>query len=148
MEPRITQAVDIDAEPGRVWEVLADVERWAEWTPSIRWVRLLAGADRLVTGGRARVKQPGLPAMVWEVTSLDEGRQFTWEAATPGLRTVGEHRIDPQGAGSRVTLGITQTGPLARLAALLYGRRTRRYVQAEADGLRARVMAEVDAARA
>jgi uncharacterized membrane protein len=133
-----TEQVDIDATPLQVWQVLTDIERWPEWTTSMQRVQLVDPATAFGPGCRARVKQPGMPAMVWEVTSYEEGRSFGWTASTPGLTTVGEHEVEASGAGTRVTVRIVQSGPLAGIASALYGRRTERFVRAEAEGLQAR----------
>jgi hypothetical protein len=90
-------------------------------------------------GSRVRIKQPGFPKVEWEVHRFDLGRAFSWRATSPGLTTVAEHRIEPHGDGSRVTLAVRQTGPLAGPLALLTSARTRRYVEMEAGGLKRRV---------
>lgn len=130
-------SVEIEAPASRVWAVLRDVERWAEWTASFRSVTLLD--PELRVGARARVDQPRIPTTVWTVTSLSEGREFVWEAGGSGMRTTGRHLVDPVGDGrSRVTLSIAQSGWLGTLVGRAYRSLTDRYLAMEAAGLRAR----------
>ena len=45
------------------------------------------------SGARARIDQPRIPTTVWTVTDLTVGRDFTWQASSPGRRTTGRaHR--------------------------------------------------------
>jgi uncharacterized protein YndB with AHSA1/START domain len=128
--------VEIDAEPRDVWAALIDVERWPQWTDSMEEVRWVDGATPAV-GSRARVKQPGMPALTWAVTEIEAGRSFDWQTSSPGVRTVGTHTIAAAGDGrSTLTLGLRQSGALVGLVNALTGSRTRRYVQMEADGLK------------
>lgn len=122
------------------WQVIRDVERWHEWTPSITHIkRLDAGALRV--GSRAIVQQPKLPTNSFTVTKLEDDRGFDWESTSPGLRGIGRHWIEPIPTGSRVTLGVDFRGVLAPVVRLFYGRLTQRYIQLEADGLKHRVEA-------
>ena len=131
-------SVDVAAPAERVWEVLLDVERAPEWTASMTDVTLL-GAGPLAVGSRVRIKQPRLPPAVWEVTSLDPGRSFSWRAGGPGFTTIGEHRVTAEGPErATATLGIRRTGPLAGVADRLFGKIDRRYVTMEAEGLKRR----------
>lgn len=130
-------AIAIDAPPGRVWAVLADVERWPEWTASMSEVRLLEG-ERLEVGARARVKQPKLPPSTLEVTALEPQHSFTWVARSPCVRFVGTHAIAPADRGVTVTLGARFSGPLGRVLSLVTSGMTRRYVLMEAEGLKRR----------
>jgi uncharacterized protein YndB with AHSA1/START domain len=131
------QKVDIAAPSERVWTVMADVERWHEWTASISSIQLLDGP--MGPSARALVRQPRLPAVIWQVTSWEPGRSFEWEARSPGSRVVGFHRVEPRGLGSLATLGVVQSGPLGWLVGRMIAGLTRSYVAMEAAGLKARV---------
>ena len=128
--------VEIAAPSERVWTVIADVERWHEWTPSITSIRLLDGP--MVVGARAVVRQPKLPRLVWRVTALEPGRFFDWEVRSPGAHTVGSHRVEPRGTGSLATLSLTQAGLIGWLVGTMMLDLTREYVSMEAAGLKKR----------
>ena len=128
----------IGAPAGPVWEVLFDVARWPEWTPTIDSVERLDDRPFQV-GSRARVRQPKLPPALWEVTEVVDGRSFTWEARGPGMRTIARHEVVPDATGSEVTLSIEQTGPMGAVAALVWRRLTQRYIELEAESLDRRV---------
>jgi uncharacterized protein YndB with AHSA1/START domain len=128
----------IDAPTQPVWEVLYDVARWPEWTPTIDRVERLDDGPFGV-GSRAKVRQPKLPQALWEVTEVVDGRSFTWEAKGPGMKTIARHEVVRDGDGSAVTLSIEQTGPMGAVAALLWRTLTQRYIELEAESLDARV---------
>lgn len=128
---------DIEADLGKIWETLVDIEKWPEWTASTRSAsRLDEGPLRV--GSRARVEQPRLSPATWEVTEFTPGESFTWVSARPGVRTEGFHRLIPGENGVKLELGITQTGALSWLIGALFGGLTRRYVTMEAEGLKRR----------
>jgi uncharacterized membrane protein len=127
--------VDINAPAAQVWSVVRDVERWAEWTASIRSIERL---DRgpFTVGSRARVRQPRALPAIWEVTSLDEGRAFTWVTRTAGANAAASHTVDPWENGSRVTLAVCYGGPLGAMVGWLLRGLTQRYLGLEAAGLK------------
>jgi len=131
-------SVLISAPAGDVWRVFTDVERWPDWTPTVRRAALVEGAG-VEPGARVRMRQPRLPTMTWAVTALEPGVSWTWEARSPGVRTVARHTLTPQGPGETlVEQEIEQTGPLAAVAGRLTGGLTRRYLAQEGAGLKAR----------
>src|SRR5262245_1118196 len=96
----VEDGIEIAAPTSLVWDVFSDVEKWATWTASITSVELLDGELRV--GGRARIRQPKLPTTVWTVTELTPGTSWTWEAKSPGARTVARHVVAPSGPATRV----------------------------------------------
>ncbi len=134
----VQRSIDIDAPAARVWAVLSDVERWPEWNAAMSSVRR-SRTGRLTVGEQVVVRQPRLPTSTYTVTGLDEGRSFTWETGNAVVRGVGEHVLAPRvGGGCTATLRLTQRGPGAWLVGTLLGGLVRRYVRAEAEGLKAR----------
>lgn len=117
-----------------IWARLVDVENWPSWTESMdRVERLDEGPLRV--GSRARTHQPGLQPMEWQVTSLVENQEFTWENRQPGIVTVAGHILTATPEGTHIELTLEQRGPLAWLGRLIAGRKTAQYVRMEADGL-------------
>ena len=129
--------VEIAAPPDRVWAVMRDVDRWHEWTPSIKGVKRLEGKVFAV-GTRVRVRQPRLPPAVWEITSIHPDGGFTWESVGPGVHVTARHEIEATEAGTRVRLSIVNEGPLGAFIGRLIAGVTRRYMAMEAEGLKAR----------
>ena len=133
----ISVSVHIDAPPEKVFAVLRDVERWPEWTSTMTSVqRVQSGA--FAVGSTAHVRQPRLRPALWRVTELEDQRNFTWTTRSLGLRMTAGHLIEPQGAGSRVTLSFELSGFMAPAVSWFYGGMIERYVTTESQGLKKR----------
>lgn len=128
--------IDIAATPGRVWDVMRDVERWPEWTASISKMTLL-DPQPLAIGKRVRVLQPELPPAVWKFTVIEPDKGFEWVTGNFILRMVAAHWIEPTASGVKVFLTIDVSGWLAGYVAKQYGDLTRQYMGIEARGLKA-----------
>ncbi|MGF1427300.1 SRPBCC family protein [Kitasatospora sp. LaBMicrA B282] len=134
---RYVEQVEIRVPAAEVWVVLADVQGWRKWTPSIELVRRREQHRPFGLGSEAWVKQPRLAGSIWLVTTFEPERSFVWQTEFPGLRTTAGHHLHPQAdGGTRVTLELRQSGLLAPLAGLALGRLTRRYLAMEAAGLK------------
>lgn len=132
-----SRSIDIAAPPERVAAVMIDVERWHEWTASIRRVSILGGGP-LAVGKRALVRQPGVPPAFWKATELDPARGFTWTSFAPGLLVVGRHYAEATPGGSRATLSLDYTGLFGPLMARLTLGLNDKYIAMEAEGLKRR----------
>jgi uncharacterized protein YndB with AHSA1/START domain len=130
--------VDIAAPPEQVWAVLADVERWSEWSETVTWVRRLDDGP-LRSGSRAKINQPKIPETEYVVTELEPGQSFTWVATGPGVTTTARHTVEAlPGGGSRVRLAVEQGGLVGAVMGRFYRGLTGRYLANEAAGLKAR----------
>jgi uncharacterized protein YndB with AHSA1/START domain len=135
--PAWQHSIDIEASPERVWEVMADIERWPEWTSSIISIEKLTEGD-LAVGTRARVHALGAPESEFTVTSAEPGNSFTWETRVRGARSIAGHVIEPTASGSRATLSIEVGGIVAALLRPILSRTVVRNLRFEAEGLKQR----------
>jgi uncharacterized membrane protein len=130
--------IDVDAPASVVWDVFSDVERWPEWTASITRLVGLDGPG-IAVGRRFEIKQPRMPKLVWEVTEVSPGQSWTWVQRSPGGLTVARHEVTALSEGrARVRQQLDQRGPVGALFAVMMQRMTRRYLDLEAEGLKAR----------
>ncbi len=131
-------SVEIAAPPELVWDVFSDVERWPEWTASVTSLVALDGAG-LAVGKRFAIKQPRMPKLVWRVTEVNPGSSWTWEQRGPGASAGARHDVIAQPGGhTLVRQRIDQHGPLGALVGRLMITMTKRYLELEAQGLKAR----------
>jgi len=131
------ETILIDAPPEKVWSVYTDVERWPEWTPTMQKIERLEDGP-LAAGSTARIEAKGGPPSVWTVTELTDGRSFTWESSARGVKLVAWHLIEPDGDGSKVTLGVRMTGLMATLLGPFLRSLAKRNVRTEAEGVKRR----------
>jgi hypothetical protein len=128
--------IDIAAPAERVAAVMKDVERWVEWTPTVRRIKRLDSGEFRV-GSRLMISQPKFPPAFWKATVI-EPLGFTWVSTAPGMRVVAHHYVEALGAVSRATLSLEFHGVFGPW----FGRMTRgineRYLALEAEGLKQR----------
>jgi len=138
MPIHIERTIQINAPPERVWSVMKDVERWPEWTESMKSVeRLDTGEFGLGTKAKLKIRRSP-NANVWTVTEFTPNRSFTWETNSGGVKGVATHVIVPDGNGSRVTLTVDLSGPVATLFGWFIAGPSRDNVRMEAEGLKRR----------
>ena len=133
--PGWSHTVIIAAPPERVWPVVVDVDRWPERIPTVEAVERL-DAGPLAVGSRTRLQQPRLPTAVWTVTELTPGSSYTWVSRSPGVTVTASHLVEPHPDGSRLTLAVDVSGPIASIGWLLTRSLTKRYVETEAASMK------------
>ncbi|MDX3660650.1 SRPBCC family protein [Streptomyces sp. ID05-26A] len=133
--PGLEHTITIAAPPERVWAVLIDVGRWPERIPTVDSVELLTDGPFAV-GSQARLRQPKLPEAVWTVTELTPGTSYTWESKSPGVLGTASHVVEPHPQGTRLTLALSVSGPLAGVGWLMTKAKAKRYVETEAASIK------------
>jgi uncharacterized membrane protein len=131
-------SIAINAPAQLVWEVFSDVQRWPEWTAS---VTSLVGRDgaNIAVGKRFAIKQPGMSKLLWKVTEIDPGLSWTWVQRSPGVRVSARHDVIAQSDGrTLVRQQLDQRGVLGALVGRLMVKKTKRFLELEAQGLKAR----------
>lgn len=114
----IRTAIDIDATPERVWEVLTDFEDYGAWNPFAR----ITGQPNVGARPHVRLTPPNGRGMSFRprVTAVDPNREFRWRGHlfVPGLFD-GDHRFELEpldgGAGTHFVHSEAFTGVLAGL---------------------------------
>jgi hypothetical protein len=134
---QFSTSIDINAPADRVYEVIADVERWREWTASVTSIKRLDSGP-FVVGSRAVIRQPKFPPALWTVTAIDGKRSFTWTNRAPGITVTAHHSITGLGNATTATLSVRYEGLLGGLLAWMTRGITNRYLAMEARGLKAR----------
>ena len=133
--PDWERTIEIDASPSRVWEVMADVARWPEWTASM--ISLEPPPGGMALGATAKVHARGTPKSTFTVTEWQPAERFTWESNVRGVRSTARHVIEPVGeARSRVTLGVQLDGLMATLSRPFLNKRITENLVLESEGLK------------
>ncbi len=98
--PQVVTAIDIDATPARLWDVLSDTARYDEWNPLIRDFRGTLEKGRKIKA-RIRVDQRsfGFDALL---TRVERNEALSWVG--PAIRPVryfasGEHFFEIKDLG-------------------------------------------------
>jgi uncharacterized membrane protein len=131
-------SVEIDAPAQLVWEIFSDVEHWPDWTES---VTSLVGHDgaNLAVGKQFSIKQPGMAKLKWKVTEIDSGSSWTWVQRSPGVNVSARHWVIPQPDGrTLVRQQLEQRGMVGALVGRMMLTKTKRFLEQEAQGLKAR----------
>ena len=110
----VTGSREIGAAPSAVWAILADVECWPNrFTPHLESAAL---HGPLEAGTRGSVRMRRLPIETeFEVTSVDEPKNWSWRGRLVWLTMDFDHRIEDTANGCRVTFDVDLEGPLAAL---------------------------------
>jgi uncharacterized membrane protein len=131
-------SVEIDAPPHLVWQVFSDVERWPDWTASVTSLVGRDGPD-LAVGKRFAIKQPGMQKLVWRVIEIEPGSSWTWVQRSPGVLVTARHYVSAQPGGrTLVRQQLDQRGALGALVGRLMVKKTKRFLELEGQGLKAR----------
>ena len=115
--------VNVAAEPAAVWARLTDVAQWPDWNPAC------ISADGALALGRVLRLQLRLPRgrTFWTaptVRQVDPDQTLAWETRALGLRAPTRIELEPDQAGTCVTLTSESRGPLGFAYRLTFPEKT------------------------
>ena len=131
----------IPAPAERIWDLLADVERWPSWYRACRWVRVEPTGDAAAPGRGARPASFRWKAhpveLLSTVVAAERPHSFAFVADAKGLHAERTFTVRPtaDGLGTVVTSHETQVGLLPRLGRVFLARRLHAANQAMFDDL-------------
>lgn len=132
----VTRKLVVNRDAHTVFSVLADVEKWNEWTKSITSISFLE-KERFVVGGKARILQPRLSPAIWTITEIVENKSFTWMTKTLGVTITATHSLDSTLEGTIVELRLIYEGLLSGLVFRLFSKMAIQNLELEIKGLKA-----------
>jgi uncharacterized protein YndB with AHSA1/START domain len=113
--PKVTVSTEAAVSPARVWALVVDLPRYAEWMAThdafIGEVPATLGKG---TAYKQRVKLMGMPAeMAWRVTDAEQPARLEVAGDGPmGVKTRNRFVISPAGTGSQITFEMEFSGPV------------------------------------
>jgi len=112
--PKVSVSASAAAEPQKVWQLLVDLPRAAEWNTMHEG--FTGEIPSTITEGatyRQRVKLMGMPAeMAWRVTDAVAAERLEQSGDGPmGVKAKNRFVIEPAGSGSQITYEMEFIGP-------------------------------------
>ncbi|NPV61345.1 MAG: polyketide cyclase [Methanotrichaceae archaeon] len=104
-------AIEIASDPETVWGVMAEIDRWPDWNPDVKWAAL---EGPLAEGSRFRWKAgPGtIRSTIRQVEPL---RTLAWTGSTMGIEAVHVWHLEESGGRTVVRTEESWNGILARI---------------------------------
>lgn len=82
----------VDAPAADVWALLADLDRWPDWGPSVRAAKLDEAHLELEKGATGTLTTAVGVDLGFEITSFEPGTRWAWKVA--GLDAT-DHKVEP-----------------------------------------------------
>jgi uncharacterized protein YndB with AHSA1/START domain len=108
-------SVEVEASAAEVWSLVAEPERWHEWSPYVAGAEDL-GTPEVRAGAQGSVVLRGGLRIDAEILEVVPGESWTWQVR--GLRI--RHEVEPTPGGCRLTMTPSGSGRLWGPAAWAY----------------------------
>lgn len=112
-------SVDTNAPPDKVWRIWSDMSTWGQWNPNVTSMDWQGGFANGTTGV---MNTPAGQHHKMQLVDVNPGRSFALETrVVPGTMFRFNCRIEPQGAGSRISQAVEVKGPLGPILGGMLG---------------------------
>jgi len=137
---RFSESADVRATMEATFAYITDQDRLAEWNDHVQWAEVV-GSGRVQVGSELRQHRKRNKHefdLFFEVTGHDPPRRHVVEGSVFGIDTIMAFTLQPEGAGTRVTMTANVQGRgLRRLLAPVVTSEMRRSTVAALAALRA-----------
>jgi hypothetical protein len=128
------------AAPDKVWRIWSDVTTWPQWNPDVTAISL-EGAFQNGTVGSMTTRAGGTHPI--RLAGVEANRGFTLVTSpAPLSRFHFRCEIAPAAGGSRISQGVSMSGPLGGLMSAMMGERVAEGFSAILEGLKKRAESE------
>ena len=132
-------SIEIDAPAAVVWDVFTDVERWPEWTASVERIVRPRRARHRGRASASRSSSRACPSSSGRSPRSSPASRGPGASSRPAAPTLATHEVVRERRGrTLVRQRIDQRGPVGVAVGVLMRRLTKRYLDLEAQGLKAR----------
>jgi len=131
----ISKNIIINARPEQIFRVLADIENWNQWTPSVKRITIVNDI-KFNKGTKARIVQPKLLPALWKITEIEKNKYFTWVTKYIGVKMTCKHIIESKNNITSVESVMIYEGIFAKLFYRLTSSLASQYLTMEINGLK------------
>jgi hypothetical protein len=123
---------ETSAPPARIWGIWSDTSTWPRWNPDVRAVSVSGPFASGTTGSMTT----GARTHEIKLENVVDGRSFDLvTAVVPGTTFRFHCEVSAAGAGSRISQGISMSGPLSIIFSPMMGGRIAQSFGPILDGL-------------
>lgn len=131
----IVHSIEVDAPSQLVWDVTKNIESWPAWAPNITSLKKV-DPEPFSVGSEVLIKQLMQSEAKWEVTSFNEGMEFSWKTSKPGLNMVATHKVSQMEGHTLNTLTLEASGYIISVFGFLLKPLFRKALSDENNGLK------------
>jgi hypothetical protein len=103
--------IAIAARPERVWDILADFEKWPSWNTDVESVSL----EGPVRPGTVFRWKAGSARIVSKLREVERPLKLSWTGRTMGVDAIHVWRFEPSGEGTTASMQESFSGLVAKL---------------------------------
>ena len=122
-----SEKVVTNATSKQIWALWQDAATWPRWDSELEWVKL---GGPFVVGTKGSMKPRGGPVVAFELTYVEENKQFIDCAKLPLTTLAFTHRYEVlAGGGAQIVHAVEMRGLLAPLFGRVIGSKIRAHLR-------------------
>jgi hypothetical protein len=86
----VSEQIDVDAEPGTVWQVISAIGAWPSWNPAVR----SASLNGPLAVGTTFLWKSGPGTIISTLQQVDPPHVLAWTGKTLGIKAIHVYRLE------------------------------------------------------